>query len=115
MIKHWSQFHGDYLNGYHIEVLAIKVFNGNLDDVSWNVHWFFQQARPLLANSLFYDLGNVDDYLSYADRLEVLKRFDTAISKSSDAWLLTYNGRGDHKTAITNWKQIFGDKYPAYG
>jgi len=40
MIKHWNKIHSDYLQSYHIEVLALKVFNSNLDDTPWNVCLF---------------------------------------------------------------------------
>lgn len=115
MIKHWNLVHSEYLSGYHIEALALHVFSGNLDDTPWNIFQFFEKARPLLQSSLWYELGFADDYLSYTDRQEALKRFDTAISKSRDAWHLTYNTNNDHRKAIELWKQIFGDKFPAYG
>lgn len=115
MIKHWNRIHGNYLQSYHIEALALRVFSGNIDDTSWNVFQFFDMARPLLVGSLWYDTGFADAYLSWSDRLEVLKRFDTAIYKSRSAWHKTYNANDDHKGAIEIWKQIFGDKFPAYG
>lgn len=115
MIKHWNKIHGDYLQNYHIEVLALNVFDTSLDDTPWYVFQFFDKARPLLADNIWYELGYADSYLSWSDRQEVLKRFDTAISKSRAAWGRTYNGSEDHKGAIQIWKQIFGDKFPAYG
>ena len=115
MIKHWNKAHSDYLQSYHIEVLALQVFNANLDDTPWSVFQFFEKARPLLVSSLWHELGFADSYLSWADRAEVLKRFDTAIDKSRSAWYKTYGGNDDHKGAIEIWKQMFGDKFPAYG
>jgi hypothetical protein len=115
MIKHWNIIHSEYLSSYHIEVLALNLFSGNLDATPWHVFQFFQKARLLLENVLWYELGYADDYLTYTDRAEVLKRFDSAIPKSRDAWHLTYDNGNDHKGAIELWKQIFGDKFPAYG
>ena len=115
MIKHWNHVHSEYLSSYHIEVLALNVLSGNLDDTPWHVSQFFVAVRPLLLNSLYYELGFADAYLSYADRAEALKRIDTAITKSRAAWYLTYNDNTDHKSAIALWQQVFGDKFPAYG
>jgi len=115
MIKHWSRIHSDYLASYHIEVLAINVFSGDLSDTAWQVFQFFENARKLLEQHLWYDTGNADDYLSWSDRQEVLKRFDTAITKSRDAWARAYDTNADHEGAIEIWRQIFGDKFPAYG
>jgi hypothetical protein len=115
MIKHWNKAHSNYLRSYHIEVLALSVFDANLDDTPWNVFQFFEKARPLLASNLWHELGFADSYLSWADRTEVLKRFDTAIVNSRSAWHKTYGVNDDHKGAIEIWKQMFGDQFPAYG
>lgn len=115
MIKHWNKVHSDYLQSYHIEVLALKVFESNLNDTPWSIFQFFEKARPLLASNLWHELGFVDSYLSWSDRTEALKRFDTAIYKSRSAWHKTYDKNNDHKGAIEIWRQMFGDKFPAYG
>lgn len=115
MAKHWNRIHSDYLQSYHIEALALKIFDNNLDDTPWNVFQFFEKARPLLTSNLWYDTGYVDEYLTWSNRQEVLKRFDTAIDKSRSAWAKTYGQSNDHKGAIEIWKQIFGTKFPAYG
>lgn len=115
MIKHWNRIHSDYLQSYHIEALALRVFEVNLDDTPWNVFQFFKLARPLLTDRLWYDTGFADDYLTWSDRQEVLKRFDIATDKCLAAWHKTYNSNDDHKNAIEIWRQIFGGKFPAYG
>ncbi|MFM6129198.1 MAG: SMODS domain-containing nucleotidyltransferase [Sphaerospermopsis kisseleviana] len=115
MIKHWNRVHSNYLRSYHIEVLALQVFSGNLDDTPWQIFQFFEKARPLLKGLLWYDTGFADDYLSVTDREQVLRRFDTAIEKSRLAWHYTYGDKSDHKSAIEVWKQIFGDQFPGYG
>ena len=115
MIKHWNRIHSDYLQSYHIEALALKVFEGSLADTDWSVFQFFDKSRPLLMGSLWYDTGYVDDYLTWSDRQEVLKRIDAAIEKTRAAWHKTYNTNNDHKGAIEIWKQVFGSKFPAFG
>jgi hypothetical protein len=115
MIKHWNRMHSDYLQSYHIEVLALNVFAGNLDDTPWHVLKFFDDARPLLRSALYHDTGFVDNYLNSTDRAEVIKRFDAAYARSLTAWHATYGANDDHKTAIETWRQVFGDKFPAYG
>jgi hypothetical protein len=115
MVKAWNAAHSDYLQSYHIEILALNVFNSSLDDTSWQVYRFFDDARAYLKSPLWHDLGYVDDYLTANDRAEVLKRFDTAKETSVSAWHATYGSNNDHKTAIAKWKQVFGDQFPAYG
>lgn len=115
MMKHWNRIHSDYLTSYHIEVLAIRAINGKQENVSWDVFQFFENARKLLESYIYYDTGFADDYLSWSDRQEVLKRFDTAISLTRSAWWQTYGDKDDHKEAIRLWRQVFGDQFPQYG
>lgn len=115
MAKHWNLGHSEYLRSYHIEVLAYNIFSSDLSDLKWNMFKFFDDAKTLLQNSLWYDKGFADAYLSASDRAEALKRFDTAISLSRLAWYATHGTNDDHKEGITKWRQLFGDKFPAYG
>ena len=115
MIKWWNRCHSNYLQSYHIEVLAYRVLVGLLGDITWSVYKFFDDAIPLLRSSLWYDRGYADAYLSISDRNEVIKRFETARDKAQTAWYLTYGDKSDHAGAIGCWRQIFGDKFPSYG
>ena len=117
MIKWWNLIHGDYLQSYHIEVLALKVLGSDLSDTPWHAFRFFKSARELLGSRLRYGPGYADDYLDDMDRIEVIQRFDSAIDKSRSAWSRTYDGTHDHKGAIELWRgrDLFGDKFPAYG
>jgi hypothetical protein len=53
MIKRWSAHHGDYLTSYHIEVLALKVLFGNLDETPWQVYQCFERMNKLLPSQLY--------------------------------------------------------------
>jgi hypothetical protein len=113
--KHWNKGHSDYLQSYHIEVLALKIFTGTLQDITWDTFSFFDQAIPLLGSPIWSEWGYTDDYLSANDRNEVIKRFNTARTVARSAWYHTYNGRSDHAKGIGMWQQIFGEKFPVYG
>lgn len=115
IIKHWNSIHGGYLQSYHIEVLAINVLNGQLNDISLNLYNFFDKSLKLLQTPLWYDNGFADNYLNGTIRPEVCKRFTSAASKSLSAWYCTYSNINDQKPAIEIWRQLFGEKFPAYG
>jgi hypothetical protein len=115
MIKWWNYQHSSLLQSFHIEVLALKAFDNELGDYSWDVFQFFEQAINLGNSSLWYDFDYVDSYLTFQVRQEILKRLQTAKEKSRDAWYKTYGTNSDHKGAIEIWQQIFGDEFPAYG
>jgi len=115
IMKWWNGRHGAYLQSYHIEVMALKALTGNQDDLPWCLYQFFDSCTKLAAAPLFHDLGFSDSYLGAGDRYEAVKRLTAATIKARDAWYETYGGRNKPAAAIEHWKQLFGDKYPAYG
>lgn len=116
MVKWWNHQHSALLQSFHIEVLALKIFaNRTLSDYSWDVFKFFDTAHDLTDSYLWHEGDMVDKYLSFQKRTEVVKRLKTARDKASDAWYATYSSNNDHEKATRLWRQIFGDKFPAYG
>jgi len=115
IMKWWNHQHSNYFQSYHIEVLALNIYQGNLTDMPWQAYCFFDKAISLVSSSLWYELNYVDSYLDAEKRKELISRITAARDMSRDAWYLTYNNRGEHEKAITIWRQIFGDRFPAYG
>lgn len=115
MIKHWNRAHSSFLQSYHIEALALQIFDGLMSDLSWDVFIFFDKAVGLISEYLWYEGALVDNYLTWDKRPEAVKRLEAARDKSRSAWLKTYDGNVDHKGAIEIWRQLFGGDFPAYG
>lgn len=113
IVKHWNITHGNYLQGYHIEVLALQTLRGNLDDLPWEIFQFFKDAEAKVATSLWYDISYADSYLSSEERQQVLSRWRTAVKRSSDAWYFGFKDR--EREAIEEWRKLFGDEFPRYG
>ncbi len=114
MIKWWNKKHSSFLQSYHIEVMALKVFNSNLSDISWDVFSYFNEASNLIKYPLWHEDSFCDNYLAYQKRESATQRLETARDKARDAWYKT-TGNDDHEGAIKIWRQIFGEKFPAYG
>jgi hypothetical protein len=115
MIKQWNKGHSDLMESYHIEALALQVCSGALADYSWDVFNFFNEAVKLTQEPLAYDGAYADDYLDYSTRQDVLKRLRTAADQTRAAWHLTYGSNSDHERAIELWRDVFKDRFPAYG
>jgi hypothetical protein len=115
MIKWWNHKHSEFLQSFHLEVIALRVLTSSLTDIPWDVFTYFNGAATLIQSSLWHEGDSVDGYLGWPDRDEARKRLETARDLARDAWHLTYGSNNDHKTAITKWHQIFGDKFPEYG
>lgn len=115
MAKWWNHQHSSFLQSYHIEVIAINTFTVPLNEMSWDVFQFFDKAHTLAGSLLWHDGSFADAYLDYSSRQEVLKRLATARDLAREAWYATDGSNDDHETAIRKWRQIFGNKFPAYG
>lgn len=115
MAKWWNHKHSEYLQSFHIEVMALRSLTAPLTDLPWNVFTYFNETATLIQSSLWHESSNVDDYLTWSDREEARKRLATARDLARDAWFATYGQNNDHRTAISKWRQIFGDKFPEYG
>jgi len=115
MIKWWNHQHSSFLQSFHIEVIALKALNGKLSDYPWDVFQYFEKAAELVKSPLWHEGDYIDNYLDYTKREEAVKRLETARDKSREAWGYTYGDSDDHEKAINLWRQIFGDKFPAYG
>ena len=115
MIKWWNRQHSSLLQSFHIEVMALKIFAGKLSDYPWNIFKYFDEAAKLAGSPLWHGDATVDSYLTFNDRLEVVKRLETARDKAREAWYLTYGENNNHEKAIETWRQAFGSEFPAYG
>ncbi len=115
MIKWWNHQHSSLLQSFHIEVMALRIFSSKLEDYPWDVFQFFDKVVPLASSPLLHAAAYVDAYLDRQTRQQVLNRLKTARDKARAAWHATYGDNDNHQLAINIWRQIFGDKFPAYG
>lgn len=113
--KHWNKGHSDYLQSYHIEVLALRIFDSYIGEITWDTFKFFNEAVPLLQYPMWDEWGQVDSYLSAYNRQEVIRRLEKARDLARTAWFHTYSPNFNHASAIAMWRQIFGEKFPVYG
>jgi len=128
MFKSWNRSHYNRLTGFHLEMamanawprVASSVFPFPQEPVVFSG---FSRAAADLFPSLSAKLGymtpdpaglsdNIDDYLSYDDRLRTRQRLDAATTDAQIA--LRHEDRGDHYWAISKWRDIFGDPFLVY-
>jgi hypothetical protein len=118
MAKWWNLKHGAYLQSFHIEVIALNTFTSYMaeSDYPWHAFYWFKTAAELVAaGSLWYDVSHADSYLNASKRREALTRLRRAEAQARQAWHLTYGTNNDHRNAITRWRSIFPERFPAYG
>ncbi len=115
MMKWWNHQHSFFLQSFHIEIIALKTFRGNLSDYPQDVYRYFDKAVEIVRRPLSHDGNRVDSYLDSHRRKEAVKRLKTARGKALEAWKCTSGRKKDHAKAINLWRQIFGDKFPKHG
>jgi hypothetical protein len=131
IFKSWNVTHFSKLTGFHLEMLMANAWprtttvGGPLSAATLSPVRFTSYASavdalfPALVNQLNYYTsdpagmsGNIDEYLSMNVRTQTRTRL-TASAAAADI-AIRHEGRGDHYSAITKWRDIFGDPLPAY-
>jgi hypothetical protein len=117
MIKGWNRAHGQYFNSFHLEVLALQIFNGvAISNFSSGVRYYFDKARALVTQQnpdpAGYG-GDVGAYITASMVPEASGLFQRAYDQARNAESFEQQGRV--QLAIDGWARIFGEYFPAYG
>lgn len=115
MIKGWNKSISEYFRAFHLEVLALDIFNGvTISDFPSGARFYFDKGRALIANKNPDPAGYGGD----------VGRYITAIDEASGKFQLAYDravkaedlaSRGSVQAATDIWIKVFGDYFPAYG
>jgi hypothetical protein len=118
MIKGWSKSHSSFFRSFHLETLALEIFdNVTISDFPSGVRYFFGKGLGRISKKnpdpAGYG-GNVGSYLDSEEIIEeAINRFHRAFELSSKAESL--GKEGYTLQAIAKWETLIGDYFPAYG
>jgi hypothetical protein len=118
MVKSWNRNIGYHFTSFHFEVLALEIFNNvTISDFSSGVRYFFDKARERVTKKNRDPAGYHDDvgkYLNSKQKIDdVVSRCNTAFGRAIKAE--SYAKAQNIQAAAEEWRQIFGDYFPAYG
>lgn len=118
MIKAWNRAHTAFFRSFHLEILAYYALtNVRIDDYPSGVRFFFDKARAAVAVQNLDPAGYGGDVGAYIDTqakiTDAVSRFQRAYDASLKAEDL--GRRGLDSQAISAWRSLFGDYFPAYG
>lgn len=117
MMKGWNRTQGSPLRGFYIELLTMKVLAGaTISDFPSGVRWVFDKGREAVKYTVLDPAG-------FGDQVQGLKRgtveqavalFQASynIAVGAESW--AQNGLYV-RTAVDEWRRLFGDYFPAYG
>lgn len=111
MVKWWNKKHGDYLQSYHIEVLALQSLSPTFTNYAWELYLFFDEAVKSIERTIsgapnFYKTSFIDTYLNNFEKYEILKRLQTAKDKACQAWYSEIK-LNDFSYSKKLWNQVF--------
>ena len=121
MFKSWNRTRFGNLRGFHLEMALANAWP-RLGNNPVGYRGYAEAAAalfPALSAQLAYmspdpaELsGNIDDYLPYEQRQRTRERLQAAGQEAQIA--LRHETRGDSHSAISKWRSIFLDPFPAY-
>jgi predicted nucleotidyltransferase len=118
MIKAWNKTIERFFHSFHLEVLALEVFNGvHISDYPSGTRFFFDKVRALIPKKNPDPAGYSEDIGAYINTTEKVKaavsKFDTVFEIAVEAEAA--NRYGNIREAFAGWRRVFGDHFPAYG
>lgn len=116
MLKAWNKSHSQLMASFHLETLALQVFNGvRISSYPSGARYFFDKARalvPYILNDPAGYPGGVGQ-TTQAEREGILSRMETALSRSLAAEEHAKAGR--ISAAYEKWRLVFDGYFPGYG
>jgi hypothetical protein len=118
MIKSWNRNNNKHFNSFHLEVLALEIFNNvTISDYPSGLRFFFDKGKELISKKNLDPAGyggDVGAYINSAEKIQVaVNKFQLAYERAIKA---EDNARqGKIQDAINMWITILGDYFPAYG
>ncbi|MCL5071303.1 MAG: nucleotidyltransferase [Actinobacteria bacterium] len=118
MIKGWNKNINKYFHYFHLEVLALEILNNvTISDYPSGMRFFLDKGRALIAKQNADPAGyggDVGNYIDSREKIdEAVAKFQLAFDRAIKAE--SYESQGYTRSAIDEWRKIFGDYFPAYG
>lgn len=118
MIKSWNKKHSSFFRSFHLEVLALEIFNNvTISDFPSGVRFYFEKGISLISQKNADPAGYGGDVGNYLNSKEII---DDAVSRFHRAYETAakaeqYGNDGYIELAVNKWRVLFGDYFPSYG
>ncbi len=118
MVKAWNKNSSEFFRSFHLEVLALQIFEGiTISDYPSGLRYFFDKGRALIRTQNYDPAGYGDDvgrYINSQEKIdEGVAKFQLAYERALKAEAFAANG--NVAAAVDMWIKIAGSYFPAYG
>jgi len=112
LVRRWNAVHSHRFESFHLEVMVASMFK-SLSSNHRNALKCFCDWAPnrMPVTDPAGHSGNLDDYLTQADRTAIKSRFAEALERTKKA--LTAEADGDHTEEKRLWRIELGDEFPS--
>lgn len=116
MMKCWNRSNSELFRSFHLEVLTRNVLTDvTIVDYPSACRWVFDKMREKVWRKISDPAGYSDDVASYllkTDADKMVAKLDQAYKKAVEAE--SWASHGYQRSALDEWRKIFGDYFPAY-
>lgn len=118
MIKAWNKNINKYFRSFHLEVVALIIFQSvTISDFPSGMRYFFDKGREAIRQQNLDPAGYGGDIGYYIDTnekiAESVAKFQLAYERAIKAE--DFANKGNISNAVDYWRLIFGNYFPAYG
>jgi predicted nucleotidyltransferase len=111
LVRRWNGVHSHRFESFHLEVMLASMFSSVGSNYRTAMRSFFEWApsRITVSDPAGHS-GNLDDYLTRADRMAITSRFTEALNRAKKA--IAAEEQGDQTEAKRLWRIELGDEFP---
>lgn len=116
MMKGWNREISSTFRSFYLELLVEKVLRGvTISNFSSGCRYVFDKGREASKYKIAdpAGLGAQVNGIAAGTVAQAVGRFETALSRAQRAEALTAGG--SVADAVTEWRKVFGESFPAYG
>ncbi len=116
MIKGWNRGISSTFRSFYLELLVEQVLRGvTISDFPSGCRYVFDKGRETIKYKIFdpAGLGAQVNGIDVGTVAQAVSRFETALSRARRAE--GFAAVGNVSAAVTEWRKVFGDYFPAYG
>ena len=117
MIKAWNKNRNQPFVSFYLELLAIQILKGiRIDNYPSGMRYFFDKGREAVKYKIKDPVtygGDINGLLNITTVADAVTIFEDAYktAKKAEDFAINYYVR----TAVDDWKKIFGNYFPAFG